>query len=146
MIFQWKVFCILLFCLLWPVLLHTTYANGWIDSTSSNFQTKNGGHHLRFLFANEIVKNGWNYRIDTKFNNKNIGKVYIALISSMILGRIVKCIVQFFILGFTDEGFVFSAFISGAFINAVPGIILQLILIPLVIFILNKTRFKNLMN
>ncbi len=69
---------------------------------------------------------------------QNISKVYISLIISMIAGRIIKCIVQFFVLGFTDEGFVFTAFIAGAFTNAVPGIILQIILIPLIMLTLQK--------
>lgn len=71
-------------------------------------------------------------------NNNNISKVYISLVISMITGRIVKCIVQFFVLGFTDEGFVFTAFIAGAFTNAIPGIILQIILIPLIMLTLQK--------
>lgn len=74
------------------------------------------------------------------FKNQNIGKVYIALVSSMLLGRIVKCIVQFFVLGFTDEGFVFSAFVAGAFTNAIPGIILQIVLIPIIMLALDKTH------
>ena len=56
----------------------------------------------------------------------------------MIAGRIVKCIVQFFVLGFSDEGFVFTAFIAGAFTNAIPGIILQIIIIPLIMLTLQK--------
>lgn len=72
---------------------------------------------------------------------ENISKVYISLIISMVAGRIVKCIFQFFVLGFTDEGFVFTAFIAGAFTNAIPGIILQIILIPLIMFALQKLHF-----
>ena len=76
-------------------------------------------------------------------NTQNISKVYISLITSMIAGRIVKCIVQFFVLGFTDEGFVFTAFIAGAFTNAVPGIILQIILIPLIMLTLQKLHLVS---
>lgn len=74
------------------------------------------------------------------FKNQNIVKVYLALFASMLAGRIVKCIVQFFVLGFTDEGFVFKAFIVGAFTNAIPGIILQVLLIPLIMLTLHKTH------
>lgn len=73
--------------------------------------------------------------------SENIGKVYISLIISMIAGRVVKCIVQFFVLGFTDEGFVFAAFITGAFTNAIPGIILQIVFIPLIMLALQKLHF-----
>ncbi len=68
----------------------------------------------------------------------SISKVYISLIASMLAGRVIKCIVQFFVLGFTDEGFVFTAYIAGAFTNAIPGIILQILLIPLVMITLQK--------
>lgn len=74
------------------------------------------------------------------FESQNIGKVYISLTASMLLGRVVKCIVQFFVLGFTDEGFVFAAFIAGAFTNAIPGIVLQFILIPVIMLTLDKTK------
>lgn len=74
------------------------------------------------------------------FKNQNIGKVYISLILSMLCGRIVKCVFQFFVLGFTDEGFVFTAFLTGAFTNAIPGIILQIIIIPLIMLTLDKTK------
>ncbi len=78
------------------------------------------------------------------FSNQNIGKVYISLLGSMALGRIVKCIVQFIVLGFTDEGFVFAAFIAGAFTNALPGIVLQLVIIPIVMFTLEKTHLISI--
>lgn len=73
----------------------------------------------------------------------NIGKIYLSLFVAMISGRIVKCIVQFFVLGFTDEGFVFSAFIAGAFVNAIPGIVLQILLIPLIMLTLNKLNLVS---
>lgn len=72
------------------------------------------------------------------FKKENIGKIYITLLVSMLAGRIVKCIVQFFVLGFTDEGFIFAAYLAGAFTNAIPGIVLQLILIPLIMLLLRK--------
>lgn len=81
---------------------------------------------------------GFIYKIIQK---QNIGKVYISLLISMLAGRVVKCIVQFFVLGFTDEGFVFTAFIAGAFTNAIPGIVLQVILIPLIMITLQKLKF-----
>jgi len=78
--------------------------------------------------------------IYNKIKWPNILKIYFSLLSAMILGRIVKCAVQFVVLGFTDEGFVFSAFVAGAFVNALPGIIVQIVLIPAILFTLEKTR------
>ena len=69
--------------------------------------------------------------------------LYRCLIISMIVGRIVKGIVQCILLGFGDNGFTFAAFISDAFLNALPGIILQLVLIPAIMLILGKTHLVH---
>ena len=66
--------------------------------------------------------------------------LYCSLIISMILGRIVWCIVQIFILGMNGQTFTFTMFISASLLNAIPGIILQLILIPIIMVALNKSK------
>lgn len=71
---------------------------------------------------------------------QNTLSVYISLISAMILGRAVWGVVQVFLLGLGSEGFTFAAFISGAFLNAVPGIIIQLILVPAIMAAVNKFK------
>ncbi len=67
--------------------------------------------------------------------------LYISLISAMLAGRIVWGILQAMLLGVKGNTFTFSAFIAGAIKNAVPGIIIQLILIPAVMLLLYKTGF-----
>ncbi len=79
----------------------------------------------------------------SRFQHRNVGKVYISLLSSMLFGRVVKCIVQFFVLGFTDEGFVFAAFFASAFINSALGIIIQLIFIPLIMLTLDRIHIVS---
>ena len=59
--------------------------------------------------------------------------IYISLISAMICGRIVWGIAKAVLLGFGGSAFGISAFISGAFLDCIPGIILELILIPLLV-------------
>ena len=75
---------------------------------------------------------------------KCIKSLYRCLITSMIIGRIVKGIVECFLLGLGENGFTFAAFISDAFIRAIPGIILQLVLIPAVMLILGKTHLVHM--
>ena len=65
------------------------------------------------------------------FKRKNILSVYISLIAGMLAGRFVWGVVQYILL---------AAFIAGAFTNAVPGIIVQLVLIPLIMFALDKAK------
>ncbi len=71
---------------------------------------------------------------------KCIKSLYRCLLISMICGRAVWGIAQCFILGVGDNGFTFSMFLSGAILKAIPGIILQLVLIPAVMLVLGKTH------
>ncbi|MEG2295324.1 MAG: ECF transporter S component [Oscillospiraceae bacterium] len=68
----------------------------------------------------------------------------IALLISMISGRIVMGIANVFLLGFSDNGYSFTAFITGSFITALPGILIQIILIPIIIAVLKKSRVITL--
>ncbi|MBE6948406.1 MAG: ECF transporter S component [Ruminococcaceae bacterium] len=70
---------------------------------------------------------------------KCIVSLYRTLLVAMIAGRGVWGIFMTIIMGVTDELFTWQIFISGAFINAIPGIILQLILIPAIMLALGKT-------
>lgn len=75
---------------------------------------------------------------------KCVRSLYRCLIISMTGGRIVWGVAQWIMLG--AAGFTFKAFIAGAFLNAIPGIILQLILIPAVMLVLNKTHLVPMDN
>lgn len=70
---------------------------------------------------------------------KCIFALYRCLIIAMLSGRIVWGIAQMVLLGVGQNGFTYQAFIAGAFLDAIPGIIIQLVLIPAVMVLLNKT-------
>ena len=66
--------------------------------------------------------------------------MYIALVSAMLLGRIVGGIAKaLFFLG-KDQSFGIQAWVSSYFITALPGIICHLILVPLLIMVLMKAK------
>lgn len=65
--------------------------------------------------------------------------LYRCLIIAMIGGRIIWGIVCVVIFGMTGNAFTWQMFMAGAFLNAVPGIILQLVFIPALMAALNKT-------
>ncbi len=64
--------------------------------------------------------------------------VYVSLIGAMIAGRIVWGAAMLLCLG--AEKFTFAAFIAGAFTNALPGIAVQIILIPILVMMLNDRK------
>ena len=46
--------------------------------------------------------------------------------------------------GVSGNAFTWQIFIAGAFLNAIPGIILQLILIPVLMFALEKAEVTKI--
>lgn len=78
----------------------------------------------------------------SRFKHKNILALYASLVIAMLGGRILWGLAQTVLLGFGGNVFTFSAFLTAGFINAIPGIILQLILLPSIMMILRKTQFS----
>ena len=70
---------------------------------------------------------------------KCIIALYRCLIVAMISGRLTKAVTEIVLLGIGGDGFTYQAFIAGAFLNAIPGILIQLVLIPSVMVLLNRT-------
>ncbi len=66
--------------------------------------------------------------------------VLTTLILSMIGGRIVWGVVSFVLLRLSGSAFTWKIFVAGAFVNALPGIILQIVLIPLIVLALQRAR------
>ena len=77
---------------------------------------------------------GWLYK---KFP-KTIPGIYAALVIAMISGRVVWGIVRLLLAGLAGNGFTWAAFLAGAVTTAVPGIIVQLVLIPVLVYALEK--------
>ena len=69
--------------------------------------------------------------------------IYLSLITAMLTGRAVWGISTLLCLGLSGGQFTFSAFIVGAFTNAIPGIILQILLIPFLMFFLETLKLSS---
>ena len=63
---------------------------------------------------------------------------YAVLVISMIAGRIVWGIARVILAGMTGSSFTWALFISGAVTNAIPGIILHLVLIPVLVMAMER--------
>ncbi|MBR5535042.1 MAG: ECF transporter S component [Clostridia bacterium] len=64
--------------------------------------------------------------------------LYKSLVAAMVAGRIVWGMAMSLLLGM--GAFTFKMFFAGAFVTAIPGIILQLILIPVIMVKLGKAK------
>lgn len=80
---------------------------------------------------------GWIY---SKFQRKNVGAVYAALGVALPAGRILWAVAQILLLGFNFKTFTFSYFLAETLLNAIPGILLQLTLIPAIILLIQKSK------
>lgn len=68
-----------------------------------------------------------------------IKALYRCLILAMLAGRAVWAVAEVVLLGLSGSGFTWQMFLSGAFLTAIPGIVLQLLLIPTIMLALNRT-------
>lgn len=74
---------------------------------------------------------------------KKTGHIYTSLLGAMLGGRVVWGIVRAIISGVSESGFTWAAFLAGAFTNAIPGIILHIVLIPPIVMALRRTKFME---
>ena len=64
--------------------------------------------------------------------------VYAALLTAMVAGRLVWGVARFLCAGLDVSAFGLSAFWAGAITTAIPGIIVQIVLIPVLVMVLEK--------
>lgn len=72
---------------------------------------------------------------------KRNSSIYLSLIIAMAAGRVVWGIVRALLSGASGEPFTWAMFLAGAFFNAVPGIIVHIVLIPLLVMALRRAGF-----
>ena len=72
--------------------------------------------------------------------------IYCSLITAMIVGRLVWGAMMYVCMGMRGGSFTMAAFLSGAIINAIPGIIVQIILIPILVMVLDRPGILKLKN
>ena len=89
---------------------------------------------MAFELATYGLVTGFLYK---KLPGKKV-KVYVSLIMAMLAGRIVWGLVSLVIYGLTNAAFTWQIFVGGALLNAIPGIILQLIIVPVLVLATEK--------
>lgn len=71
-------------------------------------------------------------------SKRYIMDIFFPLVVSMICGRIVWGLVRYVLASVTRQAFTWQMFVAGAFVTAIPGIIIQLILIPALMIALER--------
>ena len=71
---------------------------------------------------------------------KKTGNIYVSLVAAMLIGRVIWGIVMVILMGLSGSRFTWGAFAAGAFLNAVPGIIIHILLIPVIVMALRRAK------
>jgi thiamine transporter ThiT len=72
---------------------------------------------------------------------KSGARAYVALIVAMLLGRVAWGLASFAVYGlFLSKSFTLALFVAGAFVNAWPGIVVQLALVPVIVLALERAK------
>lgn len=95
-----------------------------------------------FAMAFELAAYGLFAGLFRKIFPKKYPYLYAELLLSMIIGRLVWGFVKFAVAGFSATEFPLSAFIAGAITGSIPGIIIQIVLIPPLVFLIDKLLKK----
>lgn len=67
--------------------------------------------------------------------------IFVSLIAAMLCGRLASAAANIVIFSVQGNEFGITAFLTGAFITALPGIIIQLVFIPSLVIFLEKTGY-----
>ena len=66
--------------------------------------------------------------------------IYISLLGAMVVGRVVWGLVRCAMLFMGTLPFSWQLFVGGAFLEAIPGIIAHLLLIPVLVMALKRAK------
>lgn len=75
---------------------------------------------------------------------KNKGSIYLSLLTAMVAGRLVWGAAMLVCMGLSGGTFSFAAFLAGAVTNAIPGIAVQIVLIPILVMVLESPKVLNI--
>ena len=75
---------------------------------------------------------------------RNPFSIYAALLTAMVIGRLVWGAARFVCAGLDASAFGLTAFWTGAITSAIPGIIIQIILVPILVMTLEKHNHANI--
>lgn len=118
----------------WPWGLAVGFISPLLRSMLFGMPTSYTAIAMAFEMAAYGAVAGILYRVLPKKN----WSIYVTLLTAMVAGRIVWGGVQFLLAGLRSTEFSLPLFLAGAVTNAIPGIIVQIVLIPILVAAMEK--------
>ena len=134
-----------------PVLL-CGFICGWawglaVGLTAPIFRALTLGYPVLFPNAVSMAFELAAYGLIAGFMHRILPKrkicIYFSLITAMIVGRLVWGTTMYICMGICGGAFTLTAFLSGAVFKSVPGIIVQIVLVPLVVMLMDHPKLWN---
>lgn len=69
--------------------------------------------------------------------------IYVSLIGAMLFGRLIWALASLAFYQLMGSSFTWEMFLAGAFINAVPGIVVQIVIIPVIVMAIRKAGYTG---
>lgn len=66
--------------------------------------------------------------------------IYLSLLIAMVVGRLVWGAAMFICLGATGGRFTLAAFLAGAITNALPALVIQIVLVPVLVMLAERQK------
>ena len=126
-----------------PLVLYTCAAVGFAAPILRNLIFTMPRFPQCWAMAAELAVYGLSCGILYKLLPKKIPSIYISLAVSMVLGRVVWGLVQAFVITKlfpVPYDFTLAYFWTEGFVKAVPGMIVQIVLVPAVVMALRKQK------
>ena len=96
-----------------------------------------------FAMAFELAAYGFVSGYLRKKLPRTLSMLFVSLLCAMLLGRIVWGVACIPLYGVAGKTFGWQLFIANGFVNAIPGMILQLIAVPAFVTALEKARLAD---
>lgn len=73
-------------------------------------------------------------------NGRLVARIYVSLVAAQLVGRLIWGAARVVLLGLGDLPFSWMIFITSGFVEAIPGVVVQLVLVPIIVLALTKAK------
>ena len=95
---------------------------------------------MAFCMAFELAAYGAFSGLIYKLLPKKKPFIYVSLLSAMAIGRIIFGILMAICMGAGGKTYTFGAFITSAITGAIPGILIQIVFVPIIVMALKSQK------
>ena len=94
--------------------------------------------------AFELAAYGFVCGIGYRYLPRRKPMIYVTLLGAMTVGRLIWGAAMYVCVGMSGGNFTLTAFLAGAVTNAIPGIAIQIVLVPILVMLWENTKLLKI--